>query len=157
MTLTQWAIKWGVPYAAVDDLRREFGLGSTDPAMSSGVSEGAVQNLIRLEASKKGLRLWRNNLGATMDDRGNFVRYGLCNDSKQMNKQLKSSDLIGLRPVLITPQHVGHIIGQFTAREVKRGSWQFSGSEEENAQLNFIKLVTSLGGDARFANTEGTL
>lgn len=157
MTLTQWAIKWGVPYAAVDDLRREFGLISTDPATSSGASEGAIQNLIRLEASKKGLRLWRNNLGATMDDRGNFVRYGLCNDSKQMNKQLKSSDLIGLRPVLITPQHVGHIIGQFTAREVKRGNWQFSGSEEENAQLNFIKLVTSLGGDARFANTEGTL
>jgi hypothetical protein len=30
MNLNQWAIKWGVPFEAVEDLRRLFGV-ATDP------------------------------------------------------------------------------------------------------------------------------
>ena len=65
MNLNEWAIRWGVPYAAVDDLRRLFGMVNTDPAPVSpdNDSEANAQSLIRLEASKKGLRLWRNNVG----------------------------------------------------------------------------------------------
>ena len=157
MNFNQWAIKWGIPFAAVEDLRRELGIINTDPNPHDGESEAAIQTRIRLEASRKGLRLWRNNVGATHTDEGGFIRYGLANDSKQMNKNVKSSDLIGLRPVLIQQQHVGQIIGQFVAREVKRGSWSYSASEEEIAQLNYLQLVISLGGDAEFANSEGTL
>lgn len=157
MTLNQWAIKWGVPAAAVEDLRREFGAINTEPRPNAGESEAAVQNKIRLEASRKGLRLWRNNNGATMDENGNFIRFGLANDSKQLNDKIKSSDLIGARPVLITSAHVGQIIGQFVAREVKPGSWSYSGTPRELAQLKFLELVASLGGDAAFATDEGTL
>ena len=157
MNLHQWAIKWGVPHGAVEDLRREFGLINTECNPLAGESEAAIQTRIRLEASRCGARVWRNNVGATMDENGNFIRYGLCNDSKQMNKMIKSSDLIGIRPVTITEGMVGGVIGQFLAREVKDGKWSYSGSAHEQAQLKFLELVTSLGGDASFANGEGTL
>ena len=157
MNLNQWAIKWGVPLAALEDLRHELGQVSTEPAPVEGLSEGAVQNQIRLEASAKGLRLWRNNVGATMDDKGNFIRYGIANDSKQMNNKIKSSDLIGIRPVLITQELVGATLGQFVAREVKEAGWRYSGTPREVAQLAFLNLVLSFGGDARFANSKGTL
>lgn len=157
MNLTQWAIKWGVPIEAVQDLRQEFGLVNTDPQPQIGESEAAIQTRIRLEATQKGCRVWRNNVGGTYTEDGSFLRYGLANDSKQMNKLIKSSDLIGVKPVLITQNHVGQIIGQFIAREVKAANWSYSGTEREEAQLNFLNLVAGLGGDAAFANSVGTL
>ena len=158
MNLNQWAIKWGVPFEAVEDLRREFGTINTDPvpAENDG-SETRVQTSIRLEASQKGARLWRNNVGATTTDEGSFIRYGLANDSKKMNAVLKSSDLIGIRPVTITAVMVGTIIGQFVAREVKPEQWTYTATKREVAQLNYLELVAGLGGDACFANKVGTL
>ncbi len=159
MNLTQWAIKHGIPYEAVEDLRREFGLINTDPQPSALAieSEGAIQTRIRLEATQKGCRVWRNNVGGTYTEDGSFLRYGLANDSKQMNDLIKSSDLIGIRPLLIQQNHVGQVIGQFIAREVKAANWGYSGSKREEAQLNFLNLVASMGGDAAFANSVGTL
>ena len=159
MNLLKWAIKWGVTIEAVEDLRREMGLVNTDPQPHGGdeESEGAVQTKIRLEASLKGARVWRNNVGGTYTPEGSFLRYGLANDSKPMNDRIKSSDLIGLRPLVITQEHVGGIVGQFIAREVKATGWSYSGSPREKAQLAFLELVASLGGDAAFATGEGTL
>lgn len=159
MNLTQWSIKWGVSIEAVHDLRREFGLVNTDPKPQTGESEAAVQTRIRLEASKKGCRLFRNNVGA-FDARfppSAGTRWGLCNETKAMNESIKSSDLIGIRPLLIQQFHVGQIVGQFIAREVKAENWGYSGTAREEAQLNFLNLIASLGGDAAFANSEGTL
>ena len=150
-----WAKRHGVSDAALSELVAMF---NTDPAETvQGESETAVQNRVRLEASRAGCRLWRNNVGAVWTDDGTFIRYGLCNDSKPMNDRTKSSDLIGIRPVLITPGHVGRVIGQFLAREVKYADWKFRGIDRENGQLNFMLLVASLGGDAQFATGEGTI
>ena len=158
MNLNQWAIKWGVPFEAVEDLRREFGTVDPDnPAVIPGESEAAVQTRVRLEASRVGGRLFRNNVGGTYTEDGTFLRYGLANDSKKMNDSIKSSDLIGLRPVRIGPEHVGNVFGLFVAREIKPGNWRYMGTPRELAQLKFIELVASLGGDASFAIGEGTL
>lgn len=159
MNINQWAIKWGVPYQALDDLKRLFGLYGTDtaPCDAAPASEAANQNLVRLEMSRVGGRIWRNNVGATYTDEGQFIRYGLANDSQQMNKITKSSDLIGLKPVVVQPYHVGVTLGVFVAREIKPGDWKFTGTEREVAQLNYLELVASLGGDACFATGEGTL
>lgn len=152
MTLNEWAIKWGIPLHALTELAVEV-----LPPSVPGVSEAAVQVQVRLEASEKGLRLWRNNVGVLKDERGIPVRYGLVNESSQQNKLLKSSDLIGIRPVTITPAHVGTVVGQFVAREVKHGGWAYSGIGREEAQMRFIMLVNSMGGDAQFVTGRGTL
>lgn len=157
MTLNDWAHRHAVPPEALAELRAIMGTVTTDPHPMDGASEAAVQTQIRLEASRIGARLWRNNVGATYTKDGQFLRYGLANDSKAMNTAIKSSDLIGLRPVLIEPWHVGTTIGQFVAREVKAGGWKFRGSAREKAQLAFLELVVSLGGDAQFANKPGSM
>lgn len=157
MNLNQWAIKWGIPFEAVEDLRRELTAENTDPTVNNGESEAAIQTRVRLEATRVGGRLWRNNVGATFTDTGSFIRFGICNDTVEMNRKLKSADLVGIKPVLITEAHIGHTIGQFWARETKRQGWQFSGDEHETAQLNWLNLVLGLGGDAQFTTGVGTL
>ena len=119
--------------------------------------EQDLQQLIRAEASAAGGVLWRNNVGALPDSRGKWVRYGLANDSAAMNARVKSSDLIGIEPVLITPEMVGSRIGRFIAREIKRPGWRWSGSAREVAQLRYMSLVVQMGGNACFAAGVGTL
>ena len=159
MNLNLWAIKHGIPIVALNDLRRILGAVNDQPLGSKAPegSEAAVQNDIRLEASRKGARVWRNNVGAGMLEDGSYIRWGIANDSKQMNNHIKSSDLIGIKPVLIEPHHVGMILGQFMAREVKRPDWAYTGTKREEAQLRFLELVLSLGGDAAFATAEGSI
>ena len=158
MDLNLWAIRWGIPAKAIESLRHEMGTDKkTSPANKKGHLESHVQQEVRLEASLRGYRLFRNNLGACMDTHGNFIRYGLANDSKAMNRRIKSSDLIGIKPLMIEPRHVGTIVGQFMAREVKRENWKYSGSKIEQAQLRFIELIISLGGDAAFITRKDNL
>ena len=128
-------------------------------------SEAGVQQYIRLEAANLGVLLWRNNSGVagteghTCSKCGNYdppngrpVRYGLGNDSAQLNKRIKSSDLIGVTPVVITQEMVGRTLGVFTAVEVKHSDWTGRTlNERETAQLEFITLARSVGAMAGFA------
>jgi len=154
MTLTQWAARHGVSHQALAELT---GIIINPHSAPNGQSEAAVQQLVRLEASRLGMRLFRNNVGACKDETGRVIRYGLCNDSAQMNKTVKSSDLIGIRPVIITPDMMGHTIGQFVAREVKRPGWSYRGTDREVAQQAFGQLILKLGGDFKFCTGEGSL
>ena len=157
MTLTEWAKKWNIPDRAILDLQRSSYL--TDPYRKTDPSprETDIQNRVRLEASRKGIRLWRNNRGAMLDGKGHMVRYGLANDSRAVDDKIKSSDLIGIRPVKIDPSMVGVTIGQFVSREIKKADWHYTGTHRETAQLAWLELVLALGGDAAFATGEGTL
>lgn len=119
-------------------------------------SEAAVQQLIRLDAAQQGLSLWRNNSGACYDDTGRLVRYGLGNDSAQLNRVFKSGDLIGVTPVTVTPEMVGKFIGVFTSVEVKQSGWTHVTTDHERAQQNFIDTVRKFGGIAGFANSVET-
>lgn len=121
------------------------------------ISESELISLIELEASRKGARIWRNNVGATYTADGSFIRYGLANNSAQINKYIKSADLIGIKPVRITQEMVGTIIGQFISREVKNSNWKYRGSEREIAQLRWIELINALGGNACFATNDLTI
>lgn len=154
-TLLEWQRKHGVTAEALADLVTMVGLDV--PRSTKDTSEARVQDEARLLASKMGWRLFRNNVGVLKDERGVPVRYGIANDSPAMNKRIKSSDLIGIRPVVITPDMVGSTIGQFVAREVKKAGWKYKGTEHEEAQLAFGMLVIGLGGDFKFWNGEGEL
>jgi hypothetical protein len=104
--------------------------------------EDEVQQLIRLEARKHGIVLWRNNSGVLEDKTGRPVRYGLANESVRMNGSFKSSDLIGIT-----------CNGQFVAIEVKKEGWTYKGDERETAQKAFIDFVKNLGGLAGFCDS----
>lgn len=154
-TLLEWQRKHGITAEALADLVTMVGLDV--PRSTKDTPEARVQDEARLLASKMGWRLFRNNVGVLKDERGIPVRYGLCNDTPAMNKRIKSSDLIGIRPVEITQGMVGSTIGQFVAREIKKAEWKYKGTEHEEAQLAFGTLIIGLGGDFRFWNGEGSL
>lgn len=150
-TLQIWANRHNVSPAALADLRTML-MGAvplTAPHATS--SEAAAQNEVRIKASRAGWLVMRNNVGVLKDDRGVPVRFGLANDSPAINKHIKSSDLIGCIPVTVTQDMVGTVVGQFAAREIKAKGWRFGGTEREQAQLRFIQLITSLGGNASFS------
>jgi hypothetical protein len=105
------------------------------------MSELDVQNTIRVEGAKVGLRLWRNNSGALTDVEGRLVRFGLGNDSPKTNKTFKSSDLIGVQEGT----------GRFVAIECKAKGWKYHGTNREVAQLNYINCIKRSGGLACFA------
>ena len=155
----QWAVRHGVTMAALQELAGIFGMqgGHELPPEIKGTSEAAVQAAVRLEAARKGVRLFRNNVGALIDSRGVPVRYGLANESKQVNEVMKSADLIGWRPLLIEPRHVGTVVAQFVSRECKHPTWHYTGGDREPAQLAWAQLVTAGGGDAAFCTGVGTL
>jgi hypothetical protein len=153
-----WAKRHNISNIAISELTQLLGVEASNVTERSELSESAVQTNIRLEASRKGIRLWRNNVGVAHNpEEGTYVRYGLANESSQMNKVVKSSDLIGIAPILITESMVGNVIGQFISREVKAGNWRYTGTEREVAQLNWINIINSMGGNACFASGEGTL
>jgi len=152
MLLYNWAVRWGINPEAFKELQALMGVEPAAPPVNAPQgSEARAQQDIRLEASKRGDRLWRNNRGATFDERGHMVRYGLANESKAIDKQIKSSDLIGITRYLVQPEDVGKTVGIFTSIEVKKSGWVYKGTERELAQLKWIELVISLGGYGRFS------
>lgn len=118
--------------------------------------ESESQQEIQKEAAKLGLILMRNNSGSLNDKDGRPVRYGLGNISKEQNERIKSSDLIGCLPVVITQDMVGQTVGVFIAVECKKSGWKFKGDKREIAQKNFIEFILSKGGIAFFAESVDT-
>jgi len=122
------------------------------------LSESAVSSNVRIAASRRGWRLWRNNKGAGKLENGSFIRWGLCNESAVVGAQVRSADLIGIRPVTITPDMVGQVIGQFVSVEVKAEGWKPSATNtHEQAQQRWADLINTLGGYAVIINNEDKL
>lgn len=119
--------------------------------------ESGVQQDIRLAAPMHGAILWRNNVGACQDGSGRFIRFGLANDSAQLNKEIKSSDLIGIQPVVITLDMVGQTVGVFISIECKKEGWTYKGTAREVAQNRWLSIVAEHGGYGMFANGAGDI
>jgi hypothetical protein len=107
-------------------------------------SETQVQAAIKKGlANIPGLRLFRNNNGVTLSPNGNPIRYGLGNGS---------SDLVGWRTVVITPDMVGQKVAVFTALEVKKPGAR---TEKKHLaeQVEFIEALDRAGGIAGFVES----
>lgn len=151
MSFEEWATKWNIPAAALQDLRAIY---VPPPVDVAGSSEAATQARLRVEAPKVGAMLLRNNNGAAKDETGRMLRYGLGNDSKKINDVWKSSDLIGATPIVIRPDHVGKTIGVFTAVEVKHPGWTRPENDRDRAQEAFLVSVCQHGGLGMFVTHE---
>lgn len=128
------------------------------PTVGTPGSEARVQSEIRLEAPRRDCMLFRNNRGAGQIEGGQFTRFGLGNESEQMNERLKSSDLIGWKRVLIGPQHLGTVIAQFLSVEVKAPAWRLTpGDKRGTAQAAWLTLVNKDGGHGVFATGSDAL
>ena len=150
MLLDNWASRWRIPPQALEELRALMMPALPVPVSIPGVSEAAAQQNIRLDEARRGNILWRNNNGATFDESGRMIRYGLANDSPSVSKKVKSSDLIGITPRIITVADIGHTWGVFTSYEVKRPGWTYRATDREQAQLAWINLILSKGGIGKF-------
>lgn len=142
-------MRHGISDAAIAELGGILGTDAA-PVIGEG-SESRVQSEVRLAAPARNFRLWRNNVGVLKNEAGTPVRYGLANDSAQLNRRLKSSDLIGWRRLVITPEMVGGLVAQFAAIECKHAGWRYKGDDHEQAQNRFVSLVAADGGYATFA------
>lgn len=164
MLWSEWRQRWPDAAQELDALLTQ---GVTPPdATSADKSESWVQGQERRNFAKQGAAAWRNNVGATKTKEHaqcpkccfNFViqrppiRFGLCNDSHQLNEKFKSGDLILAIPRLIKPHHVGTRIAQFGSVEIKRPGWKHNPNDpHEAAQAAWAALVNNLGGFATFS------
>jgi hypothetical protein len=136
------------------------------------LSEATVQAAVRQRAAVLGIRLERNNVGVCVDSTGRMIRYGLGNDSAQINRRLKSADLIGVLPHYSYPGRVAEqSIGRFLAVECKREGWKFPKEWEDKtpdqidedalgadklrtlAQWRWQHLIRQAGGIAGFVTS----
>lgn len=94
--------------------------------------ETTIQNDIEVYLSENGFIIFRNNVGGWKDEHGRLIRYGLFKGS---------SDLIGLKPIIITEEYLGKKIAQFCAIETKTNLGSLS-----PAQKRFLNMVRYNGG-----------
>lgn len=119
--------------------------------------ESSVLQRIKLASAQIGCTLLRNNSGAATDSTGRLIRYGLGNESERLNNELKSGDLVGWTPLLITQADVGRTVAIFTNCECKSIDTGWRGkprNKREHAQKAFIDLVIKNGGIAGFTASE---
>jgi len=157
--LPEELIAWATRHTISPDALHELNALLTAPVPSLTLdyeknSETYNQNTVRvLASSREHTYLWRNNNGAVQDAGGRLIRYGIANDSKKINQRFKSSDLIGITPITVTPAMVGMRVGVFTAIEMKKTDWRpGEDPQRERAQLRFINTVRNAGGLALFCN-----
>jgi len=103
-------------------------------------------NLVRrllATASRCGARLFRNQVGSYRLSDGRRISSGLC---------VGSSDLIGYRVVIVTPEMVGRKLAVFCAIEAKSATGRASDRQQE-----FIRQVNFDGGIAQVVRSEREL
>jgi hypothetical protein len=122
------------------------------------MKESNVSKLIELSVSKVGAKMFRNNVGKAWVGKSYQVHEDGKYDLKKGDVVIRngrilnaglikgSSDLIGWKPTVITPEMVGKTLAVFTAIEVKTQTGRPS-----KEQLVFIERVKSDGGIAGIA------
>ncbi len=118
--------------------------------------ESNLQRQIMLHASDAGYTVFRNNTGVawTANERRRQGRDLLLVDARPVHFGLitGSSDLIGIRPVIVTPDMVGQTIGVFVALEVKTKRGRVT-----REQQHFLDHIAEQGGIAAVVRGVGDI
>lgn len=119
--------------------------------MSKAENKLFNQTRLRMQNQHNRSLLYRNNSGALPDKTGQLVRFGLGNDSQQLNKVWKSPDSVGGTRITITPEMVGRTFLVLTGFEDKRPGWKLLPSDARgHAQHACIMDWRNAGGIAGF-------
>lgn len=98
------------------------------------MNETKYRNIVQISLSKKGIRLFRNNVGLLYSKDGTPVRVGLAKGS---------GDLIGWKPIVVTQDMVGKKIAVFLSVETKSRK-----GKVQDEQKDWLKIVNESGGIA---------
>lgn len=104
--------------------------------------ETNIMNRIMLAMSKKGWLVWRNQVGLFKTIDGRTVNIGIKG----------SSDLMAVKPTVITPEMVGQTLAVFVAVEVKTAT-----GRQSEPQKKWQKAVEKLGVKYILARSEGDI
>ena len=104
------------------------------------MKESDIQKLIMIAISENGGIVFRNNCGVLLNPAGIPIRFGIGNPG--------GSDLIGIKPTIITADMIGQTIGVFMAIEVKTATGRVT-----KEQQTFIDAVCRAGGRAGIARS----
>ncbi len=114
--------------------------------------ERGIQSLVRIAAAKIGAVLFRNNTGVAYQGNARRIdpRSVLIEDARPIHFGLikGSSDLIGFKSVVITPDFLGRTVAIFVAIEVKTARGRLTPEQE-----NFLQQVRRAGGIAFVARS----
>lgn len=121
-----------------DDMRRMQLAASADrtPLWRNNVAQGVVGNVDWIRGVPRTVHV---SPGDAVVRHARVLHAGLCEGS---------SDLIGPRPLLIRPEHVGQQMAIFAAIEAKWGT-----GRKTKLQGGFIDMVNRIGGIAGVART----
>jgi hypothetical protein len=119
-------------------------------------SEHQIQSEIMLHASNLRWVVFRNNVGVGWQGDATRLADGsiLIRNPRPLHAGLctGSSDLIGWRPILVGPEHLGATIAQFCGIEVKTPK-----GRESKEQAHFRGVVNCAGGLVILARGPGDL
>lgn len=104
--------------------------------------ETNIMNKIMLAMSKKGYLIWRNQVGLFKTLDGRTVNIGIKG----------SSDLMAIKPTVITPEMVGQTLAVFVAVEVKTAT-----GRQSEPQKKWQKAVEKLGVKYILARSENDI
>ena len=117
------------------------------------MNEQGLMHRIMIDVSAAGARVWSNNVALAVVGKVEWVRTikrvavgpgdAIVRNARPLHAGLceGSSDVIGVTPVTIRPEHVGLTLGVFTALEVKSEIGRAT-----DGQANFVRVVNKLGG-----------
>lgn len=125
------------------------------------LNEQGIMHSAMMAVSRAGTRIWRQNVGMAVAGKAEWMKSGrvirveagdcVVRKARPFHAGLckGSSDLIGITPVVITPDMVGRTLGVFTALEVKK-----PGGCATDEQSNFLDQILKLGGFAGVARSD---
>lgn len=161
-SVQQVCARWRIPPQALlelSDALMRNGAPLQSPPRVVPRSEHDVQDMVRVDARRVGMRLFRNNVGAgKVGVSQSYIRWGLGNESERLLKSWTSSDLIGWTAKQVDFTMIGQTVAIFTAIECKKPGWQFGKDSKEDkaraaAQQKFHTFVEAAGGIAGFNST----
>jgi hypothetical protein len=119
--------------------------------------EGKASQNVKLRANELGCRLYKNNTGVAYNSENRPVFFGLGNEGKKGDDDIRTPDWIGWRNTIITQEMVGKSLPIFVAIDAKKVGFkqkiQYPVSSREHGQQKFFNIVDRFNGINGFAAT----